>query len=169
MSTITFAKPELFYLLLGLIPMIVWYVLRQSKAKASIQISTLASLRKVPSTWKHALRHAAFVLQIAVLALIITCLARPQSSDSWQNQTIEGIDIMIALDMSSSMLARDFQPDRLGAAKSVATEFISGRKYDRIGLVVLFVLIYAQHQNATHQKCQCLFPSNALSTLGPRR
>jgi len=144
MSTITFAKPELFYLLLGLIPMIVWYVLRQKKSKASIQISTLESLKKVPLTWKHSLRHVAFVLQLAVLALIITCLARPQSSDSWQNQTVEGIDIVIALDMSSSMLARDFQPDRLGAAKSVAIEFISGRLFDRIGLVVFSAESFTQ-------------------------
>jgi Ca-activated chloride channel family protein len=144
MSTVTFAKPELFYLLIGLIPMIVWYVMRQSKSKASIQISSLESLKKAPLTWKHSLRHIAFVLQLAVLSLIITCLARPQSSDSWQNQTIEGIDIMIALDMSSSMLARDFQPDRLGAAKSVATEFISGRMYDRIGLVVFSAESFTQ-------------------------
>ena len=144
MNTITFARPELFYLLLGLIPMIVWYVLQQKKSKASIQISTLESLKKAPLTWKHSLRHAAFVLQIAVLSLIITCLARPQSSNSWQNQTVEGIDIMIALDMSSSMLARDFQPDRLGAAKSVATEFISGRMYDRIGLVVFSAESFTQ-------------------------
>jgi len=144
MSTITFAKPELFYLLLGLIPMIVWYVLRQKKSKASIQISTLESLKKVPLTWKHSLRHVAFVLQLAVLALIITCLARPQSSDSWQNQTVEGIDIVIALDMSSSMLARDFQPDRLGAAKSVAIEFISGRLFDLIGLLVFSAESFTQ-------------------------
>ena len=144
MSTVTFAKPELFYLLLGLIPMIVWYVLRQKKSKPSIQISTLESLKKAPLTWKHSLRHVAFVLQLAVLALIITCLARPQSSDSWQNQTVEGIDIVIALDMSSSMLARDFQPDRLGAAKSVAIEFISGRLFDRIGLVVFSAESFTQ-------------------------
>ena len=144
MSNITFAKPELFYLLLGLIPMIVWYVLRQKKSKPSIQISSLEALRKVPLTWKHSLRHVAFVLQLGVLALIIVCLARPQSSDSWQNQTVEGIDIMIALDMSSSMLARDFQPDRLEAAKSVATEFISGRQYDRIGLVVFSAESFTQ-------------------------
>lgn len=136
MNHIIFAKPELFYLLIGLIPMIVWYILRQNKSKASIQISTLESLKKTSITWKHALRHVVFVLQIAVLALLITCLARPQSSDSWQNQTIEGIDIMIALDLSSSMLARDFQPNRLEAAKAVATKFVSGRQYDRIGLVV---------------------------------
>ncbi len=144
MNMITFAKPQVFYLLLGLIPMIVWYVLQQKKSKASIQISTLESLKKAPLTWKHSLRHAAFVLQIAVLSLIITCLARPQSSNSWQNQTVEGIDIMIALDMSSSMLARDFQPDRLEAAKSVATEFISGRMYDRIGLVVFSAESFTQ-------------------------
>ena len=144
MSTITFARPELFYLLLGLIPMIVWYVLQQKKSKASIQISTLESLKKVPLTWKHSLRHVAFVLHIAVLSLIVVCLARPQSSNSWQNQTVEGIDIMIALDMSSSMLARDFQPDRLGAAKSVAIEFVSGRMYDRIGLVVFSAESFTQ-------------------------
>jgi Ca-activated chloride channel family protein len=144
MNHIVFAKPELFYLLLGLIPMIVWYVLRQKKSKASIQISSLESLKNVPLTWKHSLRHAAFVLQLGVLSLIIVCLARPQSSDSWQNQTIEGIDIMIALDMSSSMLARDFQPDRLGAAKAVATEFVSGRQYDRIGLVVFSAESFTQ-------------------------
>jgi len=144
MNTITFARPELFYLLLGLVPMIVWYVLRQKKSKASIQISTIASLKKAPLTWKHSLRHAAFVLQLGVLSLIIACLARPQSSNSWQNQTVEGIDIMIALDMSSSMLARDFQPDRLGAAKSVAIEFVSGRMFDRIGLVVFSAESFTQ-------------------------
>ncbi len=144
MNNITFAKPELFYLLLGLIPMIVWYVLRQKKSKPSIQISSIQSLKNIPLTWKHALRHVVFVLQIVILSLIIVCLARPQSSDSWQNQTVEGIDIIIALDMSSSMLARDFQPDRLGAAKSVATEFISGRLYDRIGLVVFSAESFTQ-------------------------
>jgi len=125
MNNIVFAKPDWFYLLLGLIPMIVWYVLRQKKSKASIQISTIEALKKTPLTWKHALRHMAFVLNMAVLALIIACLARPQSSDNWQNQTVEGIDIMIALDLSGSMLARDFQPNRVEAAKAVATKFIS--------------------------------------------
>lgn len=144
MNHITFARPELFYLLIGLIPFIVWYVLRQKMSKASIQISTLASLKNAPLTWKHTLRHVAFLIQIAVLVLIIVCLARPQSSDSWENQTIEGIDIMIALDMSSSMLARDFQPDRLEAAKAVATQFISGRQYDRIGLVVFSAESFTQ-------------------------
>jgi len=144
MNNVVFAKPELFFLLLGLIPMIIWYIFRQKKSKASIQISTLESLKKAPLTWKHFVRHLVFVLQLAVLTLLIVCLARPQSSDSWQNQTVEGIDIIIALDMSSSMLARDFQPNRLEAAKSVATEFISGRMYDRIGLVVFSAESFTQ-------------------------
>ncbi len=144
MNHIIFAKPELFYLLLGLIPMIVWYVLRQKKSKASIQISSIEALKKTPLTWKHALRHVVFVLQLAVLTLLIVCLARPQSSDNWQNQTVEGIDIMIALDLSSSMLARDFQPNRVEAAKTVATKFISGRPNDRIGLVVFSAESFTQ-------------------------
>ena len=144
MNNIVFAKPDLFYLLLGLIPLIVWYILRQKKSKASIQISSIEALRKTPLTWKHALRHAVFVLQMGALALLIVCLARPQSSDSWQNQTVEGIDIMIALDLSSSMLARDFQPNRLEAAKNVATKFVSGRQYDRIGLVVFSAESFTQ-------------------------
>ena len=70
------------------------------------------------------------------LAFFVVVLARPQSSRSWENVTTEGIDIVIALDISSSMLARDFAPDRLEAAKNVAMEFISGREHDRMGLVV---------------------------------
>lgn len=77
-----------------------------------------------------------FVLRIIAFAFLIIVLARPQSTEHWQNVTTEGIDIMIALDISSSMLARDFQPDRLEASKDVAIEFISGRPDDRIGLVV---------------------------------
>ena len=144
MNNIIFAKPDWFYLLLGLIPMIVWYILRQKKSKPSIQISTIAPLKKSALTWKHALRHVVFLLQIAVLSLIIVCLARPQSMDNWQNQTVEGIDIMIALDLSGSMLARDFQPNRVEAAKAVATKFISGRPYDRIGLVVFSAESFTQ-------------------------
>ncbi len=144
MNNIIFAKPELFYLLFGLLPMIVWYIVRQKRSKASIQISSIEAFRKTPLTWKHALRHAVFALQIGSLALLIVCLARPQSSDSWQNQTVEGIDIMIALDLSSSMLARDFQPNRLEAAKAVATKFVSGRQYDRIGLVVFSAESFTQ-------------------------
>ncbi|MDA3880253.1 MAG: VWA domain-containing protein [Prolixibacteraceae bacterium] len=132
----TYAHPEMFYLLLGLIPLTAWYIFRQKKLSASMQISTIRGFAGAPKTWKHYLRHLLFVIRMLVLALLIIVLARPQSSDSWENQTTEGIDIVMAIDVSTSMLARDLKPDRLEAAKDVATRFIAGRPYDRIGLVV---------------------------------
>lgn len=136
LNNYTYAHPEMFYLLLGLIPLIAWYIFRQKKLSASLQISTIRGFAGAPKTWKHYLRHLIFVSRILVLALLIVVLARPQSSDSWENQTTEGIDIVMAIDVSTSMLARDLKPDRLEAAKDVATQFIAGRPYDRIGLVV---------------------------------
>ncbi|TNF43252.1 MAG: VWA domain-containing protein [Bacteroidetes bacterium] len=133
---LTFKNPELFYLLLVLVPMAAWYIFRQKRNTASIQVSSTAPVFKAPKTFRHYLRHLVFVCQMIALAFFVVVLARPQSSSSWENVTTEGIDIIIALDISSSMLARDFTPDRLEAAKNVAMEFISGREYDRMGLVV---------------------------------
>jgi len=136
MDQIRFANPEYFYLTLVFIPMIAWYVFRQHKSKASIQISTIRGFANASKTFRHYLRHILFVLQLGVLLLLITALARPQTSTNWEDRQTEGIDIVIAIDISSSMLARDFMPNRLEAAKDVAAEFISGRDNDRIGLVV---------------------------------
>jgi len=136
MNQITFKNPEFFYLFLLLVPMIVWYIFRQKKAGASIQFSSTMGFARIPKSWKYYFRHILFVIQMAVMSLLIVVMARPQSSNNWQNVTTEGIDIVIALDISGSMLARDFQPDRLEAAKNVATEFISGRPTDKIGLVI---------------------------------
>jgi Ca-activated chloride channel homolog len=116
--------------------MAAWYIFRQKRNTASIQVSSTASVFKAPKTIRHYLRHLIFVSQMIALAFFVVVLARPQSSSNWENVTTEGIDIVIALDISSSMLARDFQPDRLEAAKNVAMEFISGRQHDRMGLVV---------------------------------
>lgn len=132
----TYQNPEMFYLLLGLIPMVLWYVFRYKRNTASIQVSSTAPLLRSPLTARHILRHLPFVLQLAAMSLFIVVLARPQSSTRWENTTTEGIDIVITLDISTSMLAMDFQPNRLEAAKKVAMEFISGREYDRMGLVV---------------------------------
>ena len=132
----TYAHPEFFYLLLVLIPMIAWYIFRHKRFSASLQISTTRGFSGAPKTWKYYLRHLLFVIRILVLALLIAVLARPQSSESWENTSTEGIDIVMAIDVSTSMLARDLKPDRLEAAKDVATQFIAGRPYDRIGLVV---------------------------------
>ena len=136
MNGITYKNPEFFYLLLVLVPMLVWYILRYRKSGASIRYSSTMGFRTITKSWKHYLRHLPFLLQMAGIALLTVALARPQSSNSWQNVTTEGIDMVIALDISSSMLARDFQPNRLEAAKKVATEFISGRRNDKMGLVV---------------------------------
>ncbi len=133
---ITFKNPELFYLLLVLLPMTVWYIFRQKNNTASIQISSTTPVLKAPRSLRHYLRHLVFLFELFAISLFIVVLARPQSSRNWENVTTEGIDIVIALDISSSMLAQDFQPDRLEAAKNVAMEFISGREYDRMGLVV---------------------------------
>ena len=133
---LTFKNPELFYLLLVILPMAAWYIFRQKRNTASIQVSSTVSVFKAPKTIRHYLRHLVFICQMIALAFFVVVLARPQSSSNWENVTTEGIDIIIALDISSSMLARDFTPDRLEAAKNVAMEFISGRQYDRMGLVV---------------------------------
>jgi Ca-activated chloride channel family protein len=132
----TYQNPEMFYLLLGLIPMAAWYIFRYRRNTASIQVSSTAPVLKAPVTARHILRHLPFLLQLAAMALFVVVLARPQSSTRWENTTTEGIDIMISLDISTSMLAMDFQPNRLEAAKKVAMEFISGREHDRMGLVV---------------------------------
>lgn len=133
---LTFKNPELFYLLLVIVPMAIWYIFRQKRSTASIQVSSTASVFKAPKTIRHYLRHLVFICQMIAIAFFVVVLARPQSSSNWENVTTEGIDIIIALDISSSMLARDFSPDRLEAAKNVAMEFISGREHDRMGLVV---------------------------------
>jgi len=133
---LTFKNPEFIYLLLVIVPMVVWYIFRQKRNTASIQVSSTAPVFKAPRSIRHYLRHSVFLFEIIAIALFVVVLARPQSSRNWENVTTEGIDIMIALDISSSMLAQDFQPNRLEAAKNVAMEFISGREYDRMGLVV---------------------------------
>jgi Ca-activated chloride channel family protein len=133
---LTFKNPELFHILWVLIPMVAWYIFRQKRNTASIQVSSTASVFKAPKTIRHYLRHLVFFCMLVSIGLFVVVLARPQSSKNWEKSETEGIDIVIALDISSSMLAQDFQPDRLEAAKNVAMEFISGREYDRMGLVV---------------------------------
>lgn len=136
MNNITFANPNLLYLLLLIVPVVVWYVLNHKRTHASIQISSIKGIGKNHITYKHILRHVVFAFRVLVIALIIIAIARPQSTLNWKNEESEGIDIVLALDISSSMLARDFDPDRIEAAKDLAIQFISGRRHDRIGLVV---------------------------------
>jgi Ca-activated chloride channel family protein len=132
-----FAHPHYLYLLLLLIPLIVWYIWKLRTKQASLQVSSMQAFDGGKTiTVKVLLRHFPFVLRIMALALIIVILARPQSTNSWENRNTEGIDIMLSIDISGSMLAQDLKPNRLEAAKNVAASFINGRPNDNIGLVV---------------------------------
>ena len=131
-----FANPLYLWLLLLLLPAIVWYIMKQKKAQASLQVSSTFAFDKLPTTYKAYLQHLRFILRLGVVACVIVALARPQSTDKWENQTTEGVDIVVALDISTSMLARDFKPNRIDAAKDVAAQFITGRTHDNIGLVI---------------------------------
>lgn len=131
-----FAHPQFLWTLLILIPIAVWYVLKQRDNHATMALSSTQAFAKLPRTWKQYLRHVLFVLRLATLACLIIIMARPQERDSWRTTSTEGTDIVLALDVSSSMMARDFDPDRFSAAKEVAARFIAGRETDNIGLVV---------------------------------
>ena len=111
-----FANIEYLFLLLLLIPYIVWYIMRRKNSEATLQISDARVYAHAPKSYKNYLLHAPFALRIIALTLIILVLARPQTTDSWQNSEIEGIDIMLAIDVSTSMLAEDLKPNRLEAA-----------------------------------------------------
>ena len=136
MANIEFANIE-FLLLLLIIPLaIIWYVFRSKNSTPKIGISSFRNFEQLNQGFKIKLRHSTFVLKLIGITALIIAIARPQSSTSWQDVTTEGIDIVIALDISGSMLAKDFEPNRLEASKQVAMDFIAERPNDRMGLVV---------------------------------
>jgi Ca-activated chloride channel family protein len=136
MRGISFAQPYFLWLLILIPGIVAYYLLRQQKTSASLQMPGLQQFKNYNDTFRNYLRYFLFGLKVLAITLLIFVLARPQKTDRFQNSTTEGIDIILTIDISGSMLARDFKPDRLEASKNVATEFISGRPYDRIGLVV---------------------------------
>jgi Ca-activated chloride channel homolog len=136
MSGFTFAYPDFFYLFILLGGMLVWYIIRDHRSHAAITASGTKAFEKMAFSWRVYARHALIGLRLAAISFLIIALARPQSTSSWENVTTEGIDIVISMDISGSMLAEDFKPNRLEAAKEVAIQFISNRRDDRIGLVV---------------------------------
>ena len=131
-----FANIEYLFLLLLLIPYIIWYILKRSKSEPSLQVSDTRAYMHAPKSFRNYLLHVPFVLRVIALSMIIVILARPQTTDNWQNTEVEGIDIMLAADVSTSMLAEDLKPNRLEAAKEVAAKFINGRPNDNIGLTI---------------------------------
>jgi Ca-activated chloride channel family protein len=136
LENITFANPKLLWGLLIIPAVIVWYIFRQKKQDASVRFSDMNGFESLPKSWRVYGRHLLFVLQMAALALLIVAIARPQSTSTSETSNIEGIDIILAQDVSGSMLARDLKPDRLEASKKMAADFVEGRPADRMGLVV---------------------------------
>lgn len=132
-----FADPEYLYLLI-LVPLLgYWYWSNRSRGTGRIRFSDIAILKQTAATRKQMLRHSLFLLRLLFISLIILAFARPQSGSKMRETSTEGVDIVLAIDVSSSMLAEDFKPkNRLEAAKKVAAEFISGRQNDRLGMVV---------------------------------
>lgn len=132
----TFHSPAYLFLLLLLIPVIGWYIWRLRDAQATLRLSDTSELARQPKSLRVWLIHVPFVLRVLTVTLLSIALARPQLSNRWQSQSTEGIDIMMALDVSGTMLAEDLKPNRLEAAKEVATDFVINRPNDNIGLVV---------------------------------
>ena len=129
-----FANPEYLYLLLILPVLAYWYWRRRGKGSGNIRFSDIHVIKKVGKTAKQRLRHSLFLLRLIFISLLILAFARPQSGSE---TSTEGVDIILALDVSSSMLAEDFKPkNRLEAAKMVAEQFVNGRQNDRLGLVI---------------------------------
>ncbi len=131
-----FANSTCLLLSLLVIPLTVWYILRGSKRKPSLSMPSTVAFSGMPSSWKVYLVHVPFILEMLAIVLLSIILARPQTTDRWQDTEIEGIDIMMCMDVSTSMMAEDLKPNRIEAAKSVASEFISGRPNDNIGLSI---------------------------------
>ena len=146
-----FATPYYLWLLTLLVPMIGYYVWRTLQGGAAIRISSVAGVVRAPRTVRYYLRHLPFVLRAAAFALIVVALARPQDVEQNVRTNTEGIDIMLAIDVSGSMLARDFKPDRITAAKEVAGSFIADRYGDRIGLVAFAGEAFTQSPLTTDQ------------------
>ena len=146
-----FANPYLLWLLVLLAPMIAYYIYRTLQGGAAIRISTIEGVRRAPRTLRYWLRHAPFVLRCAAFVLLVVALARPQDVEQNVRTNTEGIDIMLAIDVSGSMLARDFRPDRITAAKEVAGRFIADRYGDRLGLVVFAGEAFTQSPLTTDQ------------------
>src|SRR5690606_10346627 len=136
LNDIEFANSNIFYLLLLLPLLAVWHFWKLKKYHAPLTFSTILWIKPNKKPFKYYLKYAVVTFRLLALGLFITALARPQSSSSWQNINTEGIDIVIALDISGSMLAEDLKPNRLEASKNVAIEFIENRINDRVGLVI---------------------------------
>lgn len=165
-NDIQFAEKNWFWLM-ALIPlMVLWYLLRLKKQEGEFNYSSFTLFTKIKSSGKAKLRHSLFVLRLFAFAFIIAALARPQSRSSWKDSKKEGIDIVISLDVSLSMLAKDFKPNRMEVAKDVILDFIDARPNDRIGLVIFGGEAFTQCPlTSDHKVLKNMFPEVKAGSL----
>ena len=158
-NDIQFAEKNWFWLM-GLIPiMIFFYFWRLKKNEGEFNFSSFSLFEGMKSSYKAKLRHSLFALRLFSIILLIFALARPQSRSSWKNSKTEGIDIIISMDVSLSMLAKDFKPNRIEVAKDVILDFIDARPNDRIGLVIFGGEAFTQCPlTSDHKVLKNMFP-----------
>ena len=131
-----FANKEYFALLLLLVPYVLWYFLYRKHSEPTMRMSDTAAYRYAAKSWRIRIIHLPMLLRCVAFVLLVCIMARPQTHNSWDNKQVEGIDIMLVMDVSTSMLAEDLKPNRMEAAKNVAAEFIADRPNDNIGLTI---------------------------------
>jgi len=133
---IEWVNPQFLFLLIIVPLAIIWYWYKDLRSNPELKFSNITGFKTGKKNYKVIFRHSLFLFRLVAIIFLIIALARPQTRQSWENVSSEGIDIIISLDISGSMLAEDFKPNRLEAAKKIATEFVTKRKSDRMGLVV---------------------------------
>lgn len=165
-NDIQFAEKHWFWLMSILPVMVIWYLLRLKKHEGELNYSSFTLFNKIKSSGKAKFRHSLFILRLFAFALIIAALARPQSRSSWKDSKTEGIDIVISLDVSLSMLAKDFKPNRMDVAKDVILDFIDARPNDRIGLVIFGGEAFTQCPlTSDHKVLKNMFPQVKAGSL----
>jgi Ca-activated chloride channel homolog len=163
---IQFAEKQWFWLMLALPVMIGWYIWRLKKQEGEFNFSSFTLFKGIQTSARAKFRHVLFVCRLCAMALIIAALARPQSRSSWKNTKTEGIDIMISMDVSLSMLAKDFKPNRIEVAKEVIMDFIDARPNDRIGLVIFGGEVFTQCPlTSDHKVLKNMFPQIKAGSL----
>ena len=133
---IQFAEKHWFWLFIIIPILLAWYIYKLKTYEGELNYSSFNLFTGIKSSLKAKLRHVLFLLRLICYSLLILAIARPQSRSSWKDSKTEGIDIVISLDVSLSMLAKDFKPNRMDVAKDVILDFIDARPNDRIGLVI---------------------------------
>ena len=163
-----FVNKEYFFLLVLIIPYILWYFLKYKKSMPTMRISDTNAYLNAQYNWRVRIKHVPMLLRCIVYILIVFALARPQTHNSWNNKTVEGIDIMLAMDVSTSMLAEDLKPNRMEAAKEVASEFISGRPSDNIGLTIFAGEAFTQCPMTVDHTSLLNLLQNVRTDIAPR-